>query len=61
LNFLNVVNKTGEYSWFDGKIETHDAFESGRIIERSNFYPLYDGTGNLRLVCKIKDISYAKF
>jgi hypothetical protein len=24
---LNVVNKTGEYSWFDGKMETHDALK----------------------------------
>jgi ABC-2 type transport system ATP-binding protein len=59
---LNVVNKTsGEYSWFDGKIETHDALKKvGAIIERPNFYPYMTAQENLRLVCKIKDISYAK-
>ncbi|MFT4983477.1 MAG: ABC-2 type transport system ATP-binding protein [Flavobacterium sp.] len=59
---LNVVNKTsGEYSWFDGKMETHDALKKvGAIIERPNFYPYMTAQENLRLVCKIKDISYAK-
>ena len=38
---LNVVNKTsGEYSWFDGTIKTHEALKKvGAIIERPNFYP----------------------
>ncbi|SEA45894.1 ABC-2 type transport system ATP-binding protein [Flavobacterium gillisiae] len=59
---LNVVNKTsGEYSWFGGKMETHDALKKvGAIIERPNFYPYMTAQENLRLVCKIKDISYAK-
>ena len=30
----------GSYSWFGGKIETHDALKKvGAIIERPNFYP----------------------
>ena len=39
---LNVVNKTsGEYSWFDGKMQTHEALKKvGAIIERPNFYPI---------------------
>ena len=59
---LNVVNKTsGKYSWFGGKMETHDALKKvGAIIERPNFYPYMTAQENLRLVCKIKDISYAK-
>jgi ABC-2 type transport system ATP-binding protein len=42
---LNVVNKTsGEYSWFDGKMETHDALKKWGNYRRPNF-TLYDGTG----------------
>jgi ABC-2 type transport system ATP-binding protein len=59
---LNVVNKTlGEYSWFGGKIKNHDALKKvGAILERPNFYPYMTAQENLRLVCKIKNISYAK-
>lgn len=59
---LNVVNKTsGEYSWFDGTVETHIALKKvGAIIERPNFYPYMSAKENLELVCKIKGISYAK-
>jgi ABC-2 type transport system ATP-binding protein len=59
---LNVVNKTsGEYSWFDGKIKTHDALKKvGAIIERPNFYPYMSAKENLELVCKIKGIDYSK-
>jgi ABC-2 type transport system ATP-binding protein len=59
---LNVVNKTsGEYSWFGGKTETHDALKKvGAIIERPNFYPYMSAKENLELVCKIKNIDYSK-
>ena len=59
---LNVVNKTsGEYSWFGGKMETHEALKKvGAIIERPNFYPYMTAVENLKLVCKIKNISYEK-
>lgn len=59
---LNVVNKTsGEYSWFGGTMETHDALKKvGAIIERPNFYPYMTAQENLELVCKIKGISYSK-
>ena len=59
---LNVVNKTsGEYSWFGGKVQTHDALRKvGAIIERPNFYPYMTAKENLELVCKIKGIGYAK-
>ena len=59
---LNVVNKTsGEYSWFGGKSETHDALKKvGAIIERPNFYPYMSAKENLELVCKIKNIDYSK-
>ncbi len=59
---LNVVNKTsGSYSWFEGKVDTHDALKKvGAIIERPNFYPYMTATQNLRLVCKIKGIDYSK-
>jgi len=59
---LNVVNKTsGEYSWFDGSITTHDALKKvGAIIERPNFYPYMSAVENLKLVCKIKEIPYDK-
>ena len=59
---LNVVNKTsGEYSWFDGTMKTHEALKKvGAIIERPNFYPYMTAKENLELVCKIKSINYAK-
>jgi ABC-2 type transport system ATP-binding protein len=59
---LNVVNKTsGEYSWFGGTMETHEALKKvGAIIERPNFYPYMTAKENLELVCKIKGINYSK-
>lgn len=59
---LNVVNKTsGEFSWFDGKLSTHEALKKvGAIIERPNFYPYMTAAQNLRLICKIKGISANK-
>ena len=59
---LNVVNKTsGEYEWFGGKEETHQALKKvGAIIERPNFYPYMTAKENLELVCKIKGINYSK-
>jgi len=59
---LNVVNKTsGSFSWFDGRLSTHEALKKvGAIIERPNFYPYMTARQNLQLVCKIKEISYDK-
>ena len=59
---LNVVNKTsGTYSWFGGKLETHEALKKvGATIERPNFYPYMTAKQNLELVCKIKNIDYSK-
>ncbi|PKV65051.1 ABC-2 type transport system ATP-binding protein [Polaribacter sp. Hel1_33_96] len=59
---LNVVNRTsGEFSWFDGKLSTHEALKKvGAIIERPNFYPYMTAAQNLRLICKIKGISADK-
>lgn len=59
---LNVVNKTaGEYFWFGGTQETHEALKKvGAIIERPNFYPYMTAKENLELVCKIKGINYSK-
>lgn len=59
---LNVVNKTsGEYSWFNGSMQTHEALKKvGAIIERPNFYPYMTAKENLELVCKIKNINYSK-
>ena len=59
---LNVVNKTsGDFEWFGGKMETHDALKKvGAIIERPNFYPYMTAQENLELVCKIKNINSAK-
>ena len=59
---LNVVNETsGSFSWFDGKLSTHEALKKvGAIIERPNFYPYMTAVQNLKLVCKIKGISFDK-
>ncbi len=59
---LNVVNRTsGEFSWFDGKLSTHEALKKvGAIIERPNFYPYMTAIQNLSLICKIKGISTEK-
>lgn len=53
---LNVVNKSsGEFSWFDGSLSTHEALKKvGAIIERPNFYPYMSAYQNLKLICKIK-------
>lgn len=59
---LNVVNKTsGDFSWFNGKLTTHEALKKvGAIIERPNFYPYMTATQNLALICRIKGISTNK-
>ena len=59
---LNVVNRTsGEFSWFDGNSSTHEALKKvGAIIERPNFYPYMTALQNLRLVCKIKEVTEDK-
>ncbi|OIQ37722.1 MAG: ABC transporter ATP-binding protein [Bacteroidetes bacterium MedPE-SWsnd-G1] len=56
---LNVVNRTsGEFSWFNGDLSTHEALKKvGAIIERPNFYPYMTAAQNLKLVCKIKGVS----
>ena len=59
---LNVVNKThGDFSWFNGNTSTHQALKKvGAIIERPNFYPYMTAVQNLKLVCKIKEVSEEK-
>lgn len=59
---LNVVNKTsGDYSWFGGSMQTHEALKHvGAIIERPNFYPYMSARENLELVCKIKCVPIHK-
>ena len=59
---LNVVNRTsGEFSWFNGELSTHEALKKvGAIIERPNFYPYMTANQNLELICKIKGISTEK-
>ena len=59
---LNVVNRTsGQFSWFNGQLSTHEALKKvGAIIERPNFYPYMTATQNLALICKIKGISTEK-
>ncbi len=59
---LNVVNRTsGSFSWFDGKLSTHEALKKvGAIIERPNFYPYMTAIQNLSLICRIKGISTDK-
>ncbi|WP_442265611.1 ATP-binding cassette domain-containing protein [Tenacibaculum sp. ZS6-P6] len=56
---LNVVNKTsGEFTWFNGTMSTHEALKKvGAIIERPNFYPYMTAVQNLELICKIKGVS----
>ncbi len=59
---LNVVNRTsGEFSWFNGNLSTHEALKKvGAIIERPNFYPYMTAIQNLSLICKIKGVSIDK-
>ena len=56
---LNVVNPTsGSFYWFNGTMTTHEALKRvGAIIERPNFYPYMSAVQNLKLVCKIKEVS----
>ncbi len=57
---LNVINPTsGEFSWFEGSLNPHQALKKiGAIIERPNFYPYMTAFENLKLVCRIKQISF---
>ncbi|MCK5400239.1 MAG: ABC transporter ATP-binding protein [Flavobacteriaceae bacterium] len=59
---LNVVNKTsGDFSWYNGQLSTHEALKKvGAIIERPNFYPYMTAYQNLKLVCKIKSVDFSK-
>ncbi len=59
---LNVVNRTsGDFSWFNGKLSTHQALKKvGAIIERPNFYPYMTARQNLSLICTIKGITTEK-
>ncbi|MDP2059816.1 MAG: ATP-binding cassette domain-containing protein [Flavobacteriaceae bacterium] len=59
---LQVVNNTsGDFTWFDGTLDTHQALKKvGAIIEHPNFYPYMTAEQNLQLVCKIKNISTNK-
>lgn len=59
---LNVVNVTsGTYQWFNGNASNQQALKRiGAIIERPNFYPYMSAYENLKLVCKIKEISTDK-
>jgi ABC-2 type transport system ATP-binding protein len=59
---LNVVNKTsGDFEWFEGRLDTHQALKKvGAIIERPNFYPYMSAKENLELVCKIKETPFTK-
>ncbi|MCM4168764.1 Bacitracin transport ATP-binding protein BcrA [Arenibacter antarcticus] len=59
---LNVVNRSsGSFSWFNGTTSTHQALKKvGAIIERPNFYPYMTAIQNLKLVCKIKEVSTDK-
>ena len=49
---LNVVNKSsGNFSWFNGTLSTHEALKKvGAIIERPNFYPYMTAVQNLKLI-----------
>ena len=57
---LNVINKTsGDFYWYGGDLTTHQALKKvGAIIERPNFYPYMSAYQNLKLFCKIKEISH---
>ncbi len=59
---LNVVNKTsGNFSWFNNTLSTHEALKKvGAIIERPNFYPYMTASQNLALICKIKGVPEEK-
>jgi len=59
---LNVINpNSGNFSWFDGSMSTHQALKKvGAIIERPNFYPYMSAVQNLKLICKIKEVDYDK-
>ncbi len=56
---LNVINVTsGSFEWFSDTMDTHEALKKvGAIIESPNFYPNMSALDNLKLVCKIKEIS----
>lgn len=55
---LDVIEKTeGSYTWHIGE-KGNERKKIGAILESPNFYPYLSAVQNLKLVCKIKEVSY---
>jgi ABC-2 type transport system ATP-binding protein len=49
---------SGQYQWFEKKATPRIHRKIGTLIETPNFYPYLTLVRNLKLVCRIKDISF---
>lgn len=55
---LGVINiSSGYFKWFEGSLLSNALKKIGAIIEQPNFYPYMSGQQNLKLICKIKNLS----
>lgn len=55
---LGVINiSSGYFKWFEGSLLSNTLKKIGAIIEQPNFYPYMSGQQNLKLICKIKNLS----
>ena len=55
---LDVIEKTdGSYTWHIGE-KGNERKKIGAILESPNFYPYLSAVQNLKLVCKIKEVSF---
>lgn len=56
---LDVVKKTsGKYTWFDEPPTHHARKKIGAILEAPAFYPYLSAVENLKIIARIKGISY---
>jgi ABC-2 type transport system ATP-binding protein len=58
---LDVVRKnSGEYKWFGKQPSAGSRKKIGAILESPSFYPYLSATENLKVVAKIKNVSYSR-
>ena len=56
---LGVTNQSsGSYSWFGNKNTSRDRKKIGALLETPNFYDYLSAKSNLKIVAKIKGVSY---
>jgi ABC-2 type transport system ATP-binding protein len=58
---LGILEKdSGEFSWFGGLPAKSARKKIGALLEQPNFYPYLSASQNLRIVCRIKNLSFSE-